>query len=63
MSTRIKGCIVLAFCLGFVFGVGSAQPKLIKLEAAEVIEAAAETVLLDEPLHQDVDSPAEDPDE
>lgn len=63
MSTRVKGCIVLAFCLGFVFGVGSAQPKLIKLEAAEVIEAAAETVLLDEPLHQDVDSPAEDPDE
>ncbi|MDO4832090.1 MAG: 3D domain-containing protein [Clostridia bacterium] len=63
MTARLKGCIVLAFCLGFVFGVGSVQPKLIQLEAAEVIEAAAETVLLDEPLHLDTDPPAEDPDE
>lgn len=53
MTARLKGCIVLAFCVGFVFGVGAVQPEIIKLEAAEVIETAADTVLLDEPLEPD----------
>lgn len=60
MTARIKGCIVLAFCVGFVFGVGAVQPEIIRLEAAEVMEAAADTVLLDEPLHSDEPVPTDE---